>query len=303
MRAITFEQFGGPEVLHLSEVPEPQAGPGQVRIRVRAVGVNPIEGKIRSGTMEAAFPTPLPAIPGSEVAGVVDQLGEGVTDLVVGDEVLGWADSGAYAEYATGTQLAKKPAGLDWAIAAAIPAGGETARRALGLLGVGPGETLIVHGAAGNVGTFAVQLATDAGAIVIGTASEANQDYVRALGAVPVVYGDGLVERVRALAPGGVDAALDVAGKGALEDSIELTGGTERVVTIADMNAAALGVRFARGTAKDRSIPALTDLAVEVAEGDIHVTVSHTFPLADAAEAARVSDAGHVRGKLVLLVD
>jgi len=301
MKAILFDRFGGPEVLHEGDLDVPQPGPGQVRVRVRAAGLNALDGKIRSGALESMFPTPLPAVPGGELAGVVDALGEGVQDLKVGDEVLGWSDTGAYAEYALATTVAFKPAGLDWQHAAALPTASETSERVLDLLNVTAGETVLMHGAAGAVGTLAIQLATARGARVIATAGPANQDYLTSLGATATVYGDGLIERVQALAPDGVDAVFDLAGKGALEDSITLRGGTTRIVTIADFGAQRLGVTFSRG-GQERSAIRLAALAQEAATGKLVTTVT-AYPLDQAAAAQQVSDAGHVRGKLVLTLD
>ncbi|NSL43327.1 NADP-dependent oxidoreductase [Streptomyces sp. 8P21H-1] len=303
MKAIVFDTFGGTEVLHETDIEIPQPGPGQVRVRVHAVGVNPVDGKIRSGTMEAIFPTPLPAIPGGEIAGTVDALGEGVTQLKIGDEVLGWSDTGSYAQYALAnpTVLAPKPATLDWTHAAALPVASDGAERVLDLLDIKAGETLLIHGASGALGTIAVQLAVARGAHVIGTAGPANQDYVTSLGATALTYGDNLVERVRALAPQGIDAVLDAAGKGALEDSITLRGTTDRIVTTADFRAAELGIVFAQGPQR-RSAARLAELARQAADGTLTVTVGATYPLADAATAQQVSDSGHGRGKLVLTV-
>ncbi|AXG78566.1 NADP-dependent oxidoreductase [Streptomyces paludis] len=302
MRAIVFEKFGGPEVLRPEETPEPHPGPGQVRVAVRAAGVNPIDWKIRRGWMEQAFPTPLPAVPGTEFAGVVDEVGEGVTDLAVGDEVLGWSATGAYAQYALAKNVTVKPAGLGWAEAAALPVAGETAVRVLDALGVRDGETLLLHGAAGSVGAMAAQLAVARGATVIGTASPAGHAFVRSLGAVPVAYGDGLVARVRAVAPQGVDAVFDTAGKGALPDSIELRGGTtDRVVTIADMAAQELGVTFSSGgTPPEKMRADLAENARLAAAGTLRVQIARTFPLAEAAAAQETSEAGHAKGKLVI---
>ncbi|MFD0205497.1 NADP-dependent oxidoreductase [Saccharothrix carnea] len=300
MKAVVLSRFGGPEELRPAEVDRPEPGPGQVRLRVRAVGVNPFDAKVRSGAMEAVFRTPLPTVLGSEVAGVVDALGPDVTGWSVGDEVVGWSDTGAYAEYAPATAVAPKPAGLSWEHAVTLPVAVETTDRVFGLLGVRPDETLLVHGAAGGVGTMAVQLGVAAGLRVIGTAGPANQEHVAALGATPTTYGEGLVERVRALAPEGVDAVFDVAGKGALPASIELRGGTDRIVTIADNAAAELGVVFTGGP-QQRSARRLADLAELAAKGELTTVVGQTFPLVEAAEAHRVSAAGHVRGKLVLL--
>ncbi|MCC8249231.1 NADP-dependent oxidoreductase [Saccharothrix luteola] len=300
MKAVVLNRFGGPETLRLEEVERPEPGPGQVRLRVRAVGVNPYDAKIRSGAMEAVFSTPLPTILGLEVAGVVDAVGSDVTAWSVGDEVLGWSDTGAYAEHALATTVARKPVGLSWEHAVTLPVALETTDRVFGLLGVKPGETLLVHGAAGGVGTVAVQLGVLAGLRVIGTAGPANQEHVAALGATPTTYGEGLVQRVRALAPEGVDAVFDVAGKGALPASIELRGGTDRIVTIADGQAAAeLGVVFTQGPPR-RSAERLAEVAALAAEGRLVTTVGRAFPLADAAEAHRAAAEGHGRGKLVL---
>ncbi|WP_406009098.1 NADP-dependent oxidoreductase [Streptomyces sp. NBC_00637] len=301
MKAILFDRFGGTDVLHEADIEVPQPGPGQVRVRVKAAGLNALDGKIRSGMMEAVRPTTFPAVPGAELAGVVDALGEGVQDAKVGDEVLGWSDTGSYAQYALATTVAPKPAGLDWQHAAALPVAGETAERVLDLLRVAAGETILMHGASGAVGTLAVQLATARGARVIATAGPSNQDYLTSLGATATVYGEGLVERVRALAPEGVDAVFDLAGKGALEDSITLRGGTERIVTIADFGARQLGITFSQGS-PERSAARLAALAQDAAAGKLVTTVT-AYPLDQAAEAQQVSDAGHVRGKLVLTVD
>ncbi len=301
MKAIVFDRFGGPDVLHEADIEVPQPGAGQVRVRVKAAGVNAVDGKIRSGMMEALRPTTFPAVPGGELAGVVDAVGEGVTALQVGDGVLGWSDTGSYAEYALATQVAHKPADLEWQDAAALPVASETAERVLNLLDVAAGETVLMHGAAGGVGTVAIQLATARGARVIATAGPANQDYLTSLGATATLYGEGLVERVRALAPDGVDAVFDLAGKGALEDSIALRGGTERIVTIADFRAQQLGITFASGRA-EAPVDRLAAVAQDAATGKLVTTVT-AYPLEQAATAQQVSDAGHVRGKLVLTVD
>ncbi|MFI1416298.1 NADP-dependent oxidoreductase [Streptomyces sp. NPDC020707] len=303
MKAIVFDTFGGTEVLHETEVEIPQPGSGQVRVRVQAIGVNPVDGKIRSGIMEAIFPTTLPAIPGGEIAGIIDALGEGVDRFTVGDEVLGWSDTGSYAQYAlaTATVLAPKPAGLPWTHAAALPVAGDGAERVLDLLDIKAGETLLIHGASGALGTIAVQLAVARGARVIGTAGPANQDYVTSLGATALPYGQDLVRRVRAVAPHGIDAVFDAAGKGALEDSITLRGTTGRIVTTADFRARELGIVFAEGPQR-RSAARLAELAQQAADGTLTVTVGATHPLADAAKAQQASDAGHSRGKLVLTV-
>ena len=281
------------------ELPEP--GTGQVRVRVRAAGVNPIDAKIRSGEAQQMFHTKLPAVLGFDIAGTIDQVGPRVDGLAVGDDVLGFADGGGYAEYALTTTVVPKPAQLEWAAAAALPVAAETALRVLGLLKVTQGDTVLIHGAAGAVGTVAVQVAVSRGATVIGTASEGNHDYLRELGATPVVYGGGLVDRVRAVAPDGIDAVLDAAGQGALPDSIELRGGTSRIVTIADPDAFRLGVSFSGEATWDAE--AMAELARQAADGRLRLTVAQTYPLEEAPAAHAVVDTGHGRGKIVLLVD
>ncbi|MFG2629610.1 NADP-dependent oxidoreductase [Streptomyces sp. NPDC048473] len=303
MEAIVFEEFGGPGVLHLAQSADPHPGPGQVRVKVRAAGVNPVDYKIRKGWMEQVFPTALPATPGSEFAGVVDEVGDEVTEFAVGDEVLGWSATGAYATHALADAdaIAPKPTELSWENAAALPVVTETAARVLDELGVGDGDTLLLHGAAGGVGSAGVQLALARGATVIGTASPANHTYLRELGAIPVAYGEGLVDRVREAAPQGVDAVFDAAGRGALPDSIELRGGTtDRIVTIADMDAAKYGVTFSAG-GTERSNARLAENARAAAAGRLRVPVARTFALGDAVKAHELSEGGHVRGKLVLL--
>ncbi|WP_326574289.1 NADP-dependent oxidoreductase [Streptomyces sp. NBC_00481] len=300
MKAIVFEEYGGPEVLRLVEVEEPHAGPGQVRLKTVAVGVNPIDHKIRRGWLHEVFPVTFPAVPGTEAAGIVDEVGEGVTGISVGDEVLGFTVTGAYAEYALATEVAPKPAGLAWEAAAALSAATETSHRVLDTLKVAGGETLLVHGAAGSVGSAGAQLAVARGATVIGTASEANHDYLHSLGVTPVTYGDGLADRVRAAAPQGIDAVYDVTGYDVLEVSIDLRGGTtDRIVTIADTRAAELGITLSAGPSRD-FVPILADYARRAADGRLDIRIDRSLPLADAAKAQELSEAGHSHGKLLL---
>jgi NADPH:quinone reductase-like Zn-dependent oxidoreductase len=301
MRAVTFTEYGGPEVLHVADVEEPHPAPGQVRIAVRAAGVNPVDWKARSGAMREVMPVDFPAATGREASGVVDEVGPGVADATVGDEVFGFAVGGAAAERAILDDFARKPPALPWAEAAAMPVAVETSVRVFGILGgVREGQTLVIDGAAGGVGVAAVQLARARGARVIGTASEGNHDFLRSLGAEPTTYGDGLVERVRALAPDGVDLGFDAAGRGGVADLVTLTGDPGRVATIADFGAAALGVKVAGGSDR-RAVEALGEAAELFEAGRLQIYVSQTFPFAQAAEAHRASQAGHVRGKLVLI--
>jgi NADPH:quinone reductase-like Zn-dependent oxidoreductase len=300
MKAIQFERFGGPEVLELVELPDPRPAAGQIRIKVRAVGVNPIDWKVRNGLMGGD----LPRRTGQEVSGIVDELGEGVDDVAVGDPVFGTpTGGGGAAELALMTNYVPMEEPLDFVCAAALPVAVETAARTLDLLDVADDETLLINGAAGAVGTAAVQLGRARGAHVIGTASAGNHDYLCAFGAEATTYGDGLVERVRVLAPNGVDRALDAAGRGALPALVELTGDPERVITIADYSGAeTAGVRFTGGPDSPRAWYALREAIALIRAGDFSMPVSQTFPLAEIGEAQRVSEHGHVRGKLVVTV-
>jgi NADPH:quinone reductase-like Zn-dependent oxidoreductase len=300
MRAIQYASFGGPEVLEVADVPEPHAAPGQVRVAVKAVGVNPVDWKVRQGMMGGE----LPHRTGLEVAGVVDELGEGVTDVSIGDRVFGSVASGdGAAEFALLEHYARIPASLDFAAAAALPVAVETATRTLDLVDVGEGQTVLVNGAAGAVGISTVQLARERGAKVIGTASPANHDYLRSFGAEPTTYGDGLVERVRELSPDGVDRAIDDAGGGALPALVELAGGPEHVVTIADYQGAQeTGVTMTGGAESKRAWHILDQIGELIEAGRFSLPVAQTFPLEQIADAHRLSETGHVRGKLVLLV-
>ena len=299
VKAARFSRFGGPEVLEIVDLPDPHPGPGQVRIAVRAAGVNPSDWKKREGLMDEELPQTM----GHEAAGVVDELGDGVVDVAVGDRVFGFSVEGAaQAELAVLSYYAPIPPSLDFPAAAALPAAIETATRALDQLGVGSGSELLVNGASGSVGSAAVQLAVARGARVIGTASARNHDYLRSLGADPVAYGDGLVERVRALAPEGVDLALDIAGSGVLPELISLAGGPEHVVTIADfIGAQEYGVVFSRGDT-GRAVHVLAEIGGLIEAGRFSLPVARTFPLGEVARAHRVGEGGQVRGKLVLLV-
>lgn len=316
MRAVQFNEYGPPSVLHVAEVEAPHAGPGRIRVAVRASGISPGETLIRSGAMRDMVPTALPYRTGFDAAGVVDEVGEGVTGVEIGDEVFGMADPaerGANAEYAVLAAWAPKPAAWTWEEAGGAAGGVETSTRVLDRLAVGAGQTLLVQGAAGGVGTIAVQMAVARGATVIGTASERNHGFLRSLGAEPATYGAGLAGRVRALAPGGVDAVFDCAG-GALPDLVAIAGDPARVVTIApDLTAASHGVHLSHGAPVDETGTALgvgadplavhgLPIAVALArEGRLRVPVAAAFPLAEAAAAHELSESRHARGKIVLV--
>lgn len=288
MRAAAFTEPGPPDVLTIHEVPEPQAGPGEVRVRVRAAGVQPYDAAVRAGWAPPGVALDWPRIPGNEFAGVTDD----------GREVLGFSTLRSYAEYVVvpANQVTPKPEGMPWEVAGGFSAGAQTAHIALGELAVGPGDILVIHGAAGSVGTVAVQLAGLAGATVIGTGSAANQDYLRSLGAIPVVYGDGLLDRLRSYGP---TAALDGAGSAALDVSLELVK-PDRILTLVDHGRAdELGIRV---TPAGRSDARLAELANLYAEGKLSFHVRRTVDLAEAADAHREIETGHGRGKLVLTV-
>lgn len=297
MKAAQFAEYGGPEVLRLVEVTEPHAGPGQVRIAVRAAGVNGIDWKIRAGFMREIIPLSLPAGTGIDAAGVIDETGEGVTGVAVGDPVFG-SGSQTYAEHAVLSSWAALPSGLSFEEAAGFPTPIETAIRIINQVGVKPGQTLLVSGASGGVGSAVVQVARERGIDVIGTAGASNQDYVRSLGAVPTTYGDGLVGRVRAIAP--VDAALDLAGSGVIPQLIELTGDPARVLSIADFSAPSLGAQVSTDTLDMAG--ALAEAARLFTEGTFHLPVDQAFPLQDAAQAQTVSQAGHVAGRVIITI-
>jgi NADPH:quinone reductase-like Zn-dependent oxidoreductase len=291
--------YGGPEVLERGEAPDPHPGPGQIRVAVRAASVNPIDWKAFSGLMSGGEPMAGTGYLGYDAAGVVDEVGEGVTGVSVGDDVFGRGRN-TQAEYALLDSWAAKPPSIDWAVAAAAGVAGETAERGLRLLEVKAGDTLFVDGGAGGVGAVTVQMALTRGARVIASASEANHDYLREIGATPVLYGQGLAERVRAAAGGPVDAVFDVAGKTPVEDLISLVSEPSQVLSVANFAAGRAGARVTGGGADSQPMRALAQVADLLAQNKLVIKVQ-TFPFDRAAEAYRISQAGHLRGKLVLV--
>ncbi|MDQ1482509.1 MAG: hypothetical protein QOF35_585 [Actinomycetota bacterium] len=299
MRALQFRTYGDPEVLEWADAPEPHAGPGQIRIAVRAASVNPIDWKMLTGAMSGGKPLAGVAYLGFDAAGVVDEVGEGVTGVSVGDDVLG-RGSNTQAEYAVLDSWSAKPSSVDWAVAGALGVAGETAERGLRLLDVQAGHTVFVDGGAGGVGATTVQMAVARGAKVIASSSQANHDYLREIGATPVLYGEGVVARVKDAAGGPVDAVFDVAGKTPGEDLVSLVSEPSQVVTIANFDAAQAGARVTGGGADSRPMEALALVAELLAQNKLVIKVQ-TFPFERAAEAYRISAGGHVRGKLVLV--
>lgn len=299
MRAVRYEQYGGPEVLEIAEVDEPHAGPGEVRIRVHAAGVNAMDWKLRDGMM-AKGPLTAPRVVGFDAAGVVDEVGEGVDGVAAGDRVFG-AGRDTFAEYAVLTSWALLPHHVPFAEGAAAPTPVDTSVRVLDAIDAKEGDTLVISGAAGGVGTVLIQLARARGLIVIGTASAANQEYVEALGALATTYDDGWVQRVRDLAVAEVNVAADLAGAGVIPQLIELTGDASRVVSIADFSAPELGAKVTAGGG-DRTA-ALREAADLLDSGDLRVVVEETYTLAQTPEAQRVSKLGHGRGRAVVELD
>jgi NADPH:quinone reductase-like Zn-dependent oxidoreductase len=302
VKAAAFSEFGGPEVLRLMEVPTPHAGPGQVRVRVKAAGVQPYDCAVRAGWTPPGVPEGFPRIPGNEFGGVVDEVGSDVAGIAPGLEVIGFGQVQAYAEYVVvpAGHVTAKPPAMPWEVAGGFSAGAQTAHIAVQELGVAKGDTLLIHGAAGAVGTVAVQLALDRGATVVGTAAETNHDYLRSLGAIPITYGEGLVDRVRQAAPYGVDAALDGAGGDALIASLELVADRGRILTLVDHEKAdQLGIRV---TPALRSAARLAELADLYAQERLRIHVRRTYPLERAADAHREVETGHGRGKVVITI-
>ncbi|GAA3131573.1 NADP-dependent oxidoreductase [Streptomyces echinatus] len=298
---ISYDRFGGPDVLTLTETDLPQPAPHQVRVKVKAAGINPLDNKLRRGDLAGVFPTVFPVVPGLDAAGVIDAIGEDVTGFTVGDEVFGVTPGGSYAQYVLMPAPVAKPAALSFETAAALPTVGETAFRALKHLDLTPGETLLIHGSAGSVGAIALQLATARGITVVATAGADDLERVTALGATAVTYGPGWRERVLAAAPQGVDAVFDTSGAGVLGESVDLVGGPDRVITIADMNAAQYGVRLTGLDPADRAPEALPELAALAAAGKLTVEIWRTYPLKEAAQAQDDLDNHRNRGKVILL--
>jgi len=303
MKAMTYAQYGGPEVLEQSERPDPKVSPGSVLIRVKAAGVNPVDWKVMAGYLDQIMDVTFPVIPGWDVAGVVEAVGLDTPEFQVGDEVYSYGrrdtvQGGTFAELVAlpASAVARKPQSLNWEQAAGLPLTGLTALRSLDVLELQSGETLLVHNGAGGVGRAAIQLAVHSGARVIATASAKNHARLRELGAEPVEYGDGVADRVLALAPRGVDAVADFAG-GALEATLAVLKDGGRHVSIADGSAAAHGGRYLWVRPDARELDRLSGM---VDAGTLTVDVGATFPMEEASAAFAASMSGHGGGKIVL---
>ncbi len=306
MKALLYDQFGGIERFRIGAVSDPLVGPDSLLVKVVAAGLNPVDYKVREGYLQGLMQAVFPVVPGWDVAGVVVKTGLDTPEFAVGDEVLAYArkdfvQGGTLAELVEVPvrTAAHKPSGLGFEEAAALPLAGLTALQTVRRSGLGAGSTVLVHAAAGGVGSFATQLAVMAGARVIGTAGESNHDYLRGLGAEPIAYGDGLVAAAKALVPDGFDVILDYVGGQAIDTVPDLLRPGGSVVSIADGRVAGLGGTYAWVRPDSGE---LAELAALAAAGRLRVTVSEVFDLDDAAKAYSVLEGGHARGKIVVRV-
>jgi NADPH:quinone reductase-like Zn-dependent oxidoreductase len=302
-RAVRYDNYGGIDVLNVVDVEDPVPGPGELLVRVKAAGINPGEAKIRDGMLAKQWPSTFPSGQGSDLAGVVEQVGDGVDAFAPGDEVIGFTDDRASqaelvvipAENAT-----PKPAGVPWDVAGGLFVVGATAWASVRAVGLSSGDTVVVSGAAGGVGVIAVQLARRAGATVIGLASERHHEWLRAHGVLPVTYGDGVADRIRAAAPDGVDAFLDMVGGGYVELALELGVAPDRINTIADFAAVEKHGVKSEGNAVGASASTLAELAALIDAGELDVPIAATYPLDQVRDAYRELADNHTRGKIVL---
>jgi NADPH:quinone reductase-like Zn-dependent oxidoreductase len=302
-KAVRFDEYGGIDVLKVVDAPRPVPGPGEVVVQVKAAGINPGEAKIRIGLLHALWPATFPSGQGSDLAGIVAETGPGVTGIAAGDEVIGYTDNRAsQAEYVLvdAEHLTPKPAEVPWDIAGALFVAGATAFAAVRAVGLAAGDTVVVSGAAGGVGSIAVQLARRAGATVIGLAGRDNHEWLTGHQVIPVLYGDGVADRIRQAVPK-VTAFIDTFGADYVELALELGVEPARIDTIANFPAIAkYGVK-GDGNAAGASAAVLAELAGLIAAGNLEVPIAATFPLAQVQDAYRLLEQGHLRGKIVLI--
>jgi NADPH:quinone reductase-like Zn-dependent oxidoreductase len=304
MRAVRFDEYGGVDVLDVREVDDPVAGPGEVLVAVKAAGINPGEISIREGLLDARWPATFPSGEGSDFAGVVRALGEGVSDFALGDEVLGWTEqraSQAELVVVPANHLTAKPGPVAWEVAGSLFVAGMAALASVKAVGPQAGDTVVVSAAAGGVGSVAVQLAHNTGATVIGLAGERNHDWLRAHGIVAVTYGDGQADRIRAAAAGKVDAFIDTFGGGYVDLAVELGVSPDRINTIIDHAAAERVGAHAEGTQAVASAPRLGELVELVAEGRVEIPIAKTYPLEQVRQAFTELADRHTHGKIVLI--
>jgi NADPH:quinone reductase-like Zn-dependent oxidoreductase len=304
MKAVKFEKYGGLEVLQLEEVPRPVPNTGEVLVKVKAAGINPGEAAIREGKLAKQFPTTFPSGEGSDFAGIIETIGSDVNGFSVGDEVIGFTDNRAsHAEYvlAAADHIVYRPANVSWEQAGALFVAGTTAWAAVKAVSLKPGDTVVVSGAAGGVGSIAVQLAKNAGARVIGLAGKANQQWLADHGIIPIVYGDGQADRIKAAANGKIDAFIDTFGQGYVDLALELGVPAGRINTIIDFTAAQKHGVKTDGSAKGATAGVLAELAGLIAEGKLELPIAKTFPLDQVREAYSQLEQRHTHGKIVLV--
>jgi NADPH:quinone reductase-like Zn-dependent oxidoreductase len=303
-RAVRFDEYGGPDVLNVVDVADPVPGPGELLVRVRAAGINPGEAKIREGLLHERWPTTFPSGQGSDLAGVVEAVGSGVDGFGPDDEVIGFTDNRAsHAELAVieAKHATRRPAGVAWEVAGALFVAGATAYAAVRAVALSDGDTVVVSGAAGGVGSIAVQLARREGATVIGLASEPNHAWLSGHGVIPVSYGGGVADRIRQAVPDGIDAFIDTVGGGYVELALDLGVAPERIDTIADFGAPAkYGVK-AEGNAAGASAHTLAELAALIDQGGLEIPIAGVYPLQQVRDAFRELERGHTHGKVVLV--
>ena len=306
MKAVMLPRYGGADELEVADVPRPPCAAGEVHVRLKATSVNPVDWKVAAGYLDSAIPGEFPLIPGWDAAGIVAEVGSETEGFEVGDEVFGYvrrpvAKWGTYAEYTVAEpwMIARKPPSLDWDSAGGLSLVGVTALQALDTVQAKEGDTVLVHAAAGGVGTIAVQIAKARGARVIGTASARNHDYLLAFGAEPVEYGPGLLERIKRMVPEGPDAAVDAVGGDAVEVSIEAGTDPSRVVSVVDPGVRDAGGHYVFMTVTPKDLDHLANL---IESRELIVPISETYPLDRAADAWRASQTGRTRGKIILRI-
>jgi NADPH:quinone reductase len=303
-QAVQFDHHGGIEVLNIAEVPIPTPPAGEVVVAVKAAGINPGEVSIREGYLEARWPSTFPSGEGSDLAGVISAIGAGVTEFAVGDEVVGWSERrSSHADYTVVPvgQLIPKPAALSWPAAGSLYVVGATAYAAVRAVGAGPGDTVVVSAAAGGVGTITVQLLKTKGANVIGIAGPSHHDWLRSKGVTPVTYGEGLIDRIRAAAPGGVDAFIDLFGPEYIKLAVDLGVAPDRIETIISWEAAQQIGAKAEGSGDATTTEVLAEMADLVASGQIEVPIAATYPLEEVRQAFTELEKRHTLGKIVLI--
>jgi NADPH:quinone reductase-like Zn-dependent oxidoreductase len=303
MKAVRFESYGDVDVLNVVEVPDPVPGPGEVLVRVKAAGIGPGETMIRKGFLHDRWPATFPSGQGGDLAGVVEQTGQNVGDWHAGDEVIGFStrrDSHAQLVAVSAENLTQRPAAVPWDAAGALFGAGATAWAAVRAVGASTGDVIVISGAAGGVGSVAVQLARNAGATVIGLASEPHHSWLRDHGAIPVTYGDGVAERIREAADGRIDALIDTFGSGYVDLAIELGVPPERINTLIDYQAAARHGAKTEGSAVGSSAAVLAELAQLIVDGKLEIPISGTYPLEQVRDAYREIEQRHTLGRIVL---